>query len=130
MNEPARPVSVVIADDVDSVRTALSDMLGAHPEIEVVGAASDGPEAVDVALRERPDVLLLDYRMPGLRGTDVARIVSAQLPDTQIFLLSAYADPSFRDAAIDAGAARYLLKGSAGSELIDAILSRPHARAG
>lgn len=83
-------VSVVIADDNEALRAALTEMLALHPRIEIVATAHDGPSALDAVVRHRPDVAVLDVRMPGMTGTEVATRIAADAPGTAVLLLSAY----------------------------------------
>ncbi|MGH3114047.1 MAG: response regulator, partial [Gaiellaceae bacterium] len=83
-------VRVVIADDHPVVRSGIRGMLASDPGVEVVGEAGDGPEAVALALRERPDVVLMDLRMPELDGASATAEIRARRPETQILVLTTY----------------------------------------
>jgi DNA-binding NarL/FixJ family response regulator len=120
------PITVLIADDQALIREGLSLLLGQHPEVEVLGVAADGEEAVAMALQFRPDVVLMDLVMPGLDGVDATRQILSLLPRTQVVILSAYADDESVFAAINAGAAGYLTKDS-GSEQIRRAVETVHA---
>jgi DNA-binding NarL/FixJ family response regulator len=113
---------VLIADDNVRARLGLRVLLGLRPEIEVVGEAADGLEAVDMVRDRRPDVALMDVRMPLLDGLEAAQQMKAHWPQIRIILTSMVA--SHRAQALAAGADRFLLKGSPTEELLAAILDR------
>jgi DNA-binding NarL/FixJ family response regulator len=103
-------VRVLIADDHPVVRSGLKGMLAPDPGFEVVGEAADGAEAVDLTLRERPDVVLMDLRMPELDGVAATAEIRARRPETQILVLTTYDTDSDIVRAVEAGAIGYLLK--------------------
>jgi DNA-binding NarL/FixJ family response regulator len=103
-------VRVLIADDHPVVRSGIRGMLAPDPGLEVVGEAADGAEAVALTLRERPDVVLMDLRMPELDGASATAEIRARRPETQILVLTTYDTDSDIVRAIDAGAIGYLLK--------------------
>jgi NarL family two-component system response regulator LiaR len=118
----AAPTRVVIADDHPLMRAGLRERLArSDTGIEVVGEASDGQEAYELAGRLHPDVVLLDIAMPGLNGIDATRKIKAAWPEIGILILTAYDDEQYVYALIDAGAAGYLLKTTDGSALADAV---------
>ena len=116
-------VRVVLADDEPLVLSGLRMVLGADPEIEVVGAAADGPSALAEVRRHRPDLALLDIRMPGLSGLDVVGAVSGDhaLAGVRTVLLTTFADDDYLVEAVRRGASGYLLK-SMQPELIRAAV--------
>lgn len=114
-------IRILIADDEPTVRDALVDLLGAEPGMEVVATAGDSASAIRMALHHRPDVALLDVRMPGGGGTQAAREIRAGSPRTRILALSAYDDRATVLDMIRAGAASYLVKGAGPPEIVDAI---------
>jgi DNA-binding NarL/FixJ family response regulator len=121
---PARPLAVtrvLVADDDEAVRTVLSHVLS-DEGIDVVGLACDGREAVALALELKPDTVLLDIRMPELGGIEAAQQIRAALPDMRLVMLSAYDDATLQQEAKVAGASRFLVKGCALSDLIDAVV--------
>jgi response regulator NasT len=121
---PAMPLAVtrvLVADDDEAVRTVLSQVLS-DEGIDVVGLACDGREAVALALELRPDTVLLDIRMPELGGIEAAQQIRAALPDMRLVMLSAYDDATLQQEAKIAGASRFLVKGCALSDLIDAVV--------
>ncbi len=112
---------VLIVDDHPVVRTGLAGMLAAEDDIEVVGEAGDGEEAVVVARRMRPDVVLMDLRMPRVNGAEaIARIVAAD-PSIKVLVLTTYDTDSDIIRAVEAGATGYLLKDTPRLELASAV---------
>jgi DNA-binding NarL/FixJ family response regulator len=112
---------VVVADDQAVVREGLVLILGMLPDVEVVGAAADGEQAVALVAAERPDVVLMDLRMPRLDGVGATRRIRAEFPGTQVVVLSTYADDESVFAALRAGARGYLTKDAPSSALAAAI---------
>jgi DNA-binding NarL/FixJ family response regulator len=119
----ASPVRVVIADDQRVVREGLLLMLDLLDGIEVVGTAADGEEALALVARHRPDVVLMDLRMPRLDGVEATRRLAAGEPGVGIVALTTYADDETVIAALQAGARGYLTK-DAGAEQIRAAIER------
>jgi DNA-binding NarL/FixJ family response regulator/signal transduction histidine kinase len=117
MNEP---ISVVVADDHRIMRDALKALLESE-SFQVAGEAGDGLEAVGVAERVKPNVLLLDVSMPGLGGVDVVKQVGKRSPGTRVLMLSMYANDAYVNGAMKSGASGYLLKDAAAEELFHAI---------
>ena len=115
------PIRVLIADDQRVVRDGLTMIVGLIEGVEVVATASDGIEAVTGAERERPDVVLMDLRMPGLDGAGATRQIRAALPDTQVLVLTTYADDRSLFPALQAGARGYLTKDAGAEEIEQAI---------
>ena len=104
------PVRVLLADDHTLFRQGLRQMLERWPEIEVVGEASNGAEAVDLATRLRPDVVLMDLNMPEMDGVEATRAISAQQPSVQVVVLTMYPQDEHAFEAVKAGARGYLVK--------------------
>ena len=117
-----KPVRVVVVDDAAEVRRSLASALGQLSGIEIVGLAGDGLEAIDLVARERPDVVIMDLRMPRMDGIQATRLVASRHPDTAVLVLSAYGDESLVIEALMAGARGYLLKGTRATELAEAIV--------
>ncbi len=115
------PIRVVIAEDHTLVREGTREILEQQPDLQVVGEAADGPAAVEIVSRRRPDVVLLDLRLPGLNGIEVTERLSAAVPEARVVILSAYDDEDYVVAALQAGAAGYLLKTVPGQELVQAV---------
>jgi DNA-binding NarL/FixJ family response regulator len=115
------PVRVLIVDDHPVVRTGLRGMLAGTPEIDLVGEASDGQEAVLQAQRLQPDVILMDLRLPGLDGVAATTRIKQDRPATQVIILTTYDSDGDILRAIEAGAIGYLLKDTPRDELFRAI---------
>jgi DNA-binding NarL/FixJ family response regulator len=116
------PVRVLLADDQRVVRDGLVLLLGLLPQIEVVGAAADGDEAVERAAALRPDVVLMDLRMPRCDGVEATRRLREQQPDIKVIVLTTYADDRSVIEALRAGARGYLTKDAGGAEIRNALL--------
>lgn len=114
-------IRVLIADDQAVIRDGLALLLGTAPDLDVISVAADGLEAVELALRERPAVALVDLRMPGLDGAAVTAALSEQAPEVRVLILTTYADDEAVLPALRAGAAGYLTKDTTGEALIAAI---------
>jgi DNA-binding NarL/FixJ family response regulator len=115
------PIRVLIADDQRVVREGLTMLVGLIDDVEVVGTARDGNEAVERAQREHPDVVLMDLRMPEMEGAEATRLIRAALPDTQVLVLTTYADDDSLFPALQAGARGYLTKDASAEEIERAI---------
>lgn len=115
------PVRVLVADDHTLVREGIVRILEEKGRCEVVGQAADGLDAVEQAVAKRPDVVVLDVGMPRLSGIEAVRRIRAQLPDTKILALTVHDEEEYVLYMVRAGASGYLVKDSAGSELLDAI---------
>ena len=114
-------IRVLVADDQRVVRDGLTMLLGLIDGVEVAGTACDGIEAVELARSERPDVVLMDLRMPRMEGAEAAREIRAELPDTQVLVLTTYADDESLFPALQAGARGYLTKDASAEEIEHAI---------
>src|SRR5947209_1006346 len=116
-----RDVRVLVVDDQTVVREGLVMLLGLSPGIDVVAAAADGEEAVILASRLRPDVVLMDLRMPRCDGVAATRRILEAQPATRVIVLTTYADDESVFAALDAGARGYLTKDATASQIQHAI---------
>lgn len=114
-------IRVLITDDHEIVRQGLKSLLGAQEDIEVVGEASSGEEAVRRTGLDEPDVVLMDVRMPGETGIEACRDIVARFPDTKVLMLTSYADEEALMASIIAGASGYVLKKVKGDDLVESI---------
>ena len=114
-------IRVLVADDHPVFRYGMRAILGAEPDTEIVGEATDGVEAVTLAAELRPDVILMDINMPGVNGIEATRWITEANPDTGILMLTMFEDDDSVFAAIRAGARGYVLKGADGEETIRAI---------
>lgn len=112
---------VLIADDQTLVREGLVTLLGLLPDIEVVGSAADGEEAVRMVAGEDPDIVLMDLRMPRCDGVEATRRIREGHPRTQVIVLTTYADDESILSAIQAGARGYLTKDSGAKQIQEAI---------
>jgi DNA-binding NarL/FixJ family response regulator len=116
-------VRVVLADDQAVVREGLVTLLGLLPGIDVVGAAADGDEAVRLVAERRPDVLLVDLKMPNRDGVSTTAVVRAQYPGTEVVVLTTYADDDSLLAALRAGARGFLTKDADAESIAQALRS-------
>ncbi len=111
-------IRVVVADDHPIVRAGIVALLQDADDVSVVGQASDGETAVAIALAERPDVVLMDLRMPGIDGDEATARILVREPDIRVLILTTYESDDQILAAIEAGAAGYLLKAAPESEIL------------
>jgi DNA-binding NarL/FixJ family response regulator len=114
-------IRLVIADDHLVVRAGLRAMLGAHPDVDVVGEATTGAQAIDLADRLRPDVVLMDLRMPEVDGVAATARIRERQPDVHVLVLTTYDTDADILKAIEAGATGYLLKDATRDELVRAV---------
>jgi DNA-binding NarL/FixJ family response regulator len=112
---------LVIADDQTSVRDGLVALLGTLPDVEVVGAAADGAQALEMVARERPDAVLMDLRMPGVDGVEATERLARSYPDVAVVVLTTFADDESVLAALAAGAGGYLTKDAGRADMARAL---------
>lgn len=116
-------IRVVVADDHTILREGLRALLGRQQDIEVVGEAADGRQAVDLCNAGKTDVVLMDIAMAGMNGIEATRRITADHPETKVAILSMHSDESYVRRALKAGAKAYLLKESAQDDVITAVRS-------
>jgi DNA-binding NarL/FixJ family response regulator len=116
------PVRILLVEDNEVFRDALELLLGMRDDVEIVASAGDGAAAVSAAKEHRPDVVLMDYRMPVLDGIQATALVVEALPDVAVVALTASADDAEREALLDAGAVACLAKDQELDEIVTAIL--------
>lgn len=117
----AGPTRVIIADDHDLVRDGYKLMLDREEDLEVVGEASNGREAVELCRKLRPHLVLMDVRMPEMDGLEATRKIKGELPTTSVLVVTTYDNPDYLFEAIEAGAAGYVLKDAPKRQLLDAV---------
>lgn len=115
------PIQVVVADDHPIVRSGIVGLLESEPDIEVVGQAADGREAIAAAVRHEPTVVLMDLRMPGVDGVAATEAITERCPSVVVLVLTTFDTDEAIVRAVDAGAAGYLLKDAPTDELVDAV---------
>jgi len=116
-----RKTRILVADDHLVVRMGLSTLIEAEPDMEVVGEAADGREAVDMAMALRPDIVIMDLMMPHGGGVKATARIHSALPDTKVMVLTTYSDSSDVKNALQAGATSALIKDAGHDILVDAI---------
>jgi DNA-binding NarL/FixJ family response regulator len=121
VKEIDRRIRILIADDYPAIRKCVRSTLEEHSRFEVCGEVEDGAEAIEEALRLKPDVIVLDVSMPVLGGFEAARKIKASLPETAIVILSSSTDQRFIDEAKKVGARAYVAKSELGKALVKAI---------
>lgn len=116
-----QPTRLIIADDHAVVREGLAALLADEPDLNVIGHAGTGREAVALARQQQPDIALLDIAMPDMTGLEAARHIATELPQVRILILTMHEEEAFFFEALQAGAAGYLLKGAPSEELLRAL---------
>jgi DNA-binding NarL/FixJ family response regulator len=121
LRQSVPPARVLLVDDHPTFRAGVVLLLSSDPELEIVGEAADARSAIALATQLRPDVVILDLSLPDGHGVDLTRELLSKVPELKVMGLSAHEDPAFARAMLDAGAKGYVVKRSAGDDLIRAI---------
>ena len=114
---------IIIVDDHEVVRLGLKSLLERHPQFDIVGEAATAREALEQVSRQRPDVVLMDIRLPGMSGIEACEEITKNYPETKVVMLTSYAEDEMLFSAIRAGASGYVLKQIGGEDLVKAIES-------
>lgn len=114
-------ITVIVADDHTVLRDGLRYLLEAQGDIEIIGMAANGQEAVEQASQSCPDVILMDISMPVMNGIEATKLICKMCEHTKVAILSMHHTTEYMQRALEAGAVGYLLKDSAGAELVSAI---------
>jgi two-component system, NarL family, response regulator DevR len=114
-------LKILLVDDHEFVRMGIKALLARYPQFQVVAEAANAQEAVQRAIQHRPDVIIMDIRLPGKSGIEATREITQQLPDTKVIMLTSFAEDELLFDAIIAGAAGYILKQIDSKELIRAL---------
>ena len=114
-------IRVILADDQELIRESLSFVLNAQADIDMVGIATNGREAIELVRREKPDVVLMDIRMPEVDGVECTRLIKEAYPQIRVIILTTFDDDEYVFGALRYGAFGYLLKGVSVAELANAV---------
>jgi len=114
-------IRMLVCDDHDIFRQGIKQVLAANPQLEVVGEAGDGLEAIAMVKKLEPEVVIMDITMPELSGIEATREIVAVRPETRVVILSVHSRKTFISEALKAGARGYVLKDSAGEKLLEAV---------
>ena len=117
----AKKLRILIAEDHRTVREGVKLLVNAQPDMEVVGEADDGQEAIDLARELKPDLIVMDISMPGVNGLKATKKLRAMMPDLKLLTLSRHSDDGYLQQLLGAGANGYVLKQSAPTNLITAV---------
>lgn len=114
-------IRVLLVDDHEVVRVGLRSLLSMYPKIEIVGEAANADQSIELAMRKKPDIVLMDIRIPGKSGIDACREIKKMLPSTNVIMLTSFDDENEIHESILAGASGYILKEIGSQDLIHAI---------
>ncbi len=114
-------MKILLCDDQAVIRDGLEMLLNLEKDIQVVGSASDGAEAIELAAQKQPDLILMDLKMPGTNGIEATRQIRAKFPNIKVLVLTTYDDDEWVFDAVRAGASGYLLKDTPRQKIIEAI---------
>ena len=120
-DEVAPPARLLIVDDHELVRESTQHMLEGETDLEVVGEAVNGRHALELCRRLRPDLVLMDVRMPEMDGLSATRAIKEEMPAINVLMVSAYESEDYRREAASAGAAGYILKDADRQQLLEAV---------
>lgn len=120
-SDNASPARLLIAEDFALVRESMRMMLSGNPDLEVVGEAENGREAVDLCRSLDPDLVLMDVRMPEMDGLEATKVIKEAQPGVSILMVTTHRNPDYLLEAVRSGAAGYILKESSAQELLDAV---------
>ena len=120
-DEVAPPARLLIVDDHELVRESTQHMLAGETDLEVVGEAVNGRHALELCRRLRPDLVLMDVRMPEMDGLEATRAIKEEMPAINVLMVSAYESEDYRREAASAGAAGYILKDADRQQLLEAV---------
>ncbi|MCK8476761.1 response regulator transcription factor [Microbacterium aurugineum] len=126
MSQDGGTIRLLIADDQALVRGALGALLDLEPDLDVIGMASEGAEAVRLATELRPDVCLMDIQMPGMDGVEATRRIREASAGTRVLVVTTFARPGYLRSALDAGASGFIVKDTPAEQLAEAV-RRVHA---
>jgi DNA-binding NarL/FixJ family response regulator len=116
-------IKVLLADDQTMIRQGFGYIIGLQSDMKLIGEASDGKEAVDMAIERHPDIILMDIQMPNVSGIEATREILKQLPETKIVILTTFDDQEYVYQGIRAGAVGYLLKDARVEDMLEAVRS-------
>jgi DNA-binding NarL/FixJ family response regulator len=116
-----KPIRIILVDDHAILRQGTAELLRREPDLEVIGQAGDGQEAFDLVQELRPDIAVMDVRMPGMSGVEATRRIHELFPNVQVLVLTAHDDDQYVFSLLEAGACGYLLKSAPVAELVKAI---------